>query len=92
MLFYQCFDDFDDFRVPAMDFGNVFSLSGAGKSFFNAFQNSLKRFLKESGVIKHHPSLGKGTISGLMVTGNKETGLAEKVEPIILGECLESRI
>jgi len=55
-------------------------------------ENSLKRFLKESGVIKHHPSLGKGTISGLMVTGNKETGLAEKVEPIILGECLESRI
>ncbi|MDC0052164.1 TIGR00282 family metallophosphoesterase [bacterium] len=55
-------------------------------------ENSLKKFLKESGVVKHHPSLGEGTISGLMVTGSKETGLAKKVEPIILGGCLESRI
>ena len=55
-------------------------------------ENSLKKFLKEPGVIKHHPSLGEGTISGLMVVGNNETGLAEKAEPIILGGCLESRI
>jgi len=54
--------------------------------------NSLKKFLKDASATKHYPSLGEATISGLMVVANDETGLAEKVEPIILGKFLENRI
>ena len=43
-------------------------------------------------AIKHYPALGKATISGLMVEADDETGLAKKVEPIIVGGVLESRI
>ena len=54
--------------------------------------NSLKKFLKDSSATKHFPSLGEATISGLMVTADNETGLAKKVEPIVLGKFLENRI
>jgi len=54
--------------------------------------NSLKRFLKDPSAKKHYPSLGKATISGLLVSAENETGLAKKVIPIILGELLENRI
>jgi len=53
--------------------------------------NSLKKFFKDSSATKHYPSLGEATISGLMVIADNETGLANKVEPIILGKCLENR-
>ena len=54
--------------------------------------NSLKKFFNDPSAIKHFPALGKGTISGLLVCANDETGLADKVEPIILGESLENRV
>lgn len=54
--------------------------------------NSLKKFLKDSSVKKHYPALGEATISGLMVQADDETGLAKKVEPIIVGGVLENRI
>jgi len=54
--------------------------------------NSLKKFLKDSSAIKHYPALGEATISGLMVKADDETGLAKKVEPIIVGGVLESKI
>ena len=54
--------------------------------------NSLKKFLRDSSAVKHYPALGEATISGLMVTADKKTGLATKVEPIIVGGVLESRI
>jgi len=54
--------------------------------------NSLKKFLKDASVKKHYPSLGEATISGLMVQADDETGLAKKVEPIIVGDVLENRI
>ena len=41
---------------------------------------------------KHFPALGKATISGLMVTADDATGLAKKVQPIILGGSLQERI
>ena len=41
---------------------------------------------------KHYPALGEATISGLMVTADERTGLAKKVEPIIVGKNLENRI
>ena len=54
--------------------------------------NSLKKFLKDSSATRHYPALGEGTISGLMVTANNLTGLAKKVEPIVLGANLQNRI
>ena len=54
--------------------------------------NSLKKFLKDPSAVKHYPALGEATISGLMVVADNKTGLANKVEPIVLGESLENRI
>ena len=54
--------------------------------------NSLKKFFKDPSATKHYPALGEATISGLMVIADNKTGLANKVEPIILGKCLENRI
>jgi len=54
--------------------------------------NSLKKFFKDPSARKHYPALGEATISGLMVKADDETGLAKKVEPIIVGGALESRM
>ena len=54
-------------------------------------ENSLKKFLKDSSAQKHYPALGKATISGLMVQADDKTGLAKKIEPIIVGGALERR-
>ena len=54
--------------------------------------NSLKKFLKDPSAKKHYPALGQATISGLMVTADYKTGLAKKIEPIIVGKYLENRI
>ena len=54
--------------------------------------NSLKKFLKDPSAVKHYPALGEATISGLMVVADNKTGLANKIEPIILGGPLETRI
>ena len=54
--------------------------------------NSLKKFFKDPSATKHYPALGEATISGLMVFADNETGLAKRVEPIIVGGVLESRI
>ena len=54
--------------------------------------NSLKKFLKDPSAVKHYPALGEATISGLMVVGDNKTGLANKIEPIVLGGSLETKI
>ena len=54
--------------------------------------NSLKKFFKDPSARKHYPALGEATISGLMVNADEATGLAKKIEPIIIGGVLESRI
>jgi len=54
--------------------------------------NSLKNFFKDPSATKHYPALGKATISGLMVVADNKTGLAKRVEPIIIGGALGSRI
>ena len=54
--------------------------------------NSLKKFLKDSSAKKHYPALGEATISGVLVAADDNTGLAKKIEPIILGKYLENRI
>ena len=55
-------------------------------------ENSLKKFLKDPSAVKHYPALGEATLSGLMVIADNKTGLARKVEPIIIGALLENRI
>ncbi len=50
--------------------------------------NSLKRFLKEKDAIKHFPANGEGTLSGIIVETDAETGLAVKVKRLIDGGCL----
>ena len=54
--------------------------------------NSLKRFLKDASTKKHYPALGEATISGLMVEADDNTGLAKKIEPIIVGGVLKRDI
>ena len=52
-------------------------------------ENSLKRFFNEADAIKHFPSEGEGTLSGVIVEANEKTGLANKVSRIIKGGYLE---
>ena len=54
--------------------------------------NSLKKFLKDPSAIKHHPAIGEATLSGLLVIADDKSGLAKKVQPIIIGESLENRL
>lgn len=55
-------------------------------------ENSIKKFLKHQDTKKHFPAVGKGTLSGLMVTANEKTGLATSLKPIVIGSHLENRI
>ena len=48
-------------------------------------ENSIKRFLKEKGATNHYPSEGEGSLSGIIVDANEDTGLANKVFRIISG-------
>ncbi len=47
--------------------------------------NSLKKFLKDKNATNHFPAEGEGTLSGIIVEANDETGLAKKVTRILLG-------
>ena len=51
-------------------------------------ENSLKKFFKEKDAIKHFPSLGDGTLSGVIVEADIKTGLATKVSRFIKGGTL----
>ena len=53
-------------------------------------ENSIKRFLKDKDAVKHFPATGEGTLSGIIVETNIETGLAKKVSRIIYGGSLVS--
>jgi len=50
--------------------------------------NSIKKFFKDPLATRHYPALGEATISGLMVLADHKTGLAKKIEPIIIGGAL----
>ena len=52
-------------------------------------ENSLKRFFKDKDAIKHFPSKGVGTLSGIIVEADETTGLAKKVKRLIIGGSLE---
>ncbi len=51
-------------------------------------ENSIKKFFKDKDAIKHFPSEGEGTLSGIIVETNTETGLANKIFRIIDGGSL----
>ena len=51
--------------------------------------NSLNRFMKKESV-KHFPALGEGTLSGVIVDCDVETGLAKKIESYIFGGELKN--
>ena len=51
-------------------------------------ENSIKRFLKEKDSLKHFPAEGEGTLSGIIVQTDPETGLAKKVIRLIEGGSL----
>ena len=47
-----------------------------------------KKFLKEKDAIKHFPAEGEGTLSGIIVETDIDTGLAKKVTRLIDGGSL----
>ena len=51
-------------------------------------ENSIKRFFKDKDAVKHFPAEGEGTLSGIIVDTNLETGLAKKVTRLIDGGSL----
>ena len=51
-------------------------------------ENSIKRFLKDKDAIKHFPANGDGTLSGMIVETDLETGLAKKATRLIVGGSL----
>ena len=48
-------------------------------------ENSVKKFLKEKDFEKNFPSEGTGTLSGLIIECDQNTGLAKNVKRLILG-------
>jgi 2',3'-cyclic-nucleotide 2'-phosphodiesterase len=51
-------------------------------------ENSIKRFFKDKGAITHFPAEGEGTLSGIIVETDFETGLAKKITRLINGGSL----
>ena len=51
-------------------------------------ENSIKKFLKDKDAVQHYPAEGEGTLSGIIVETNPETGLAKKVIRLIEGGSL----
>ncbi len=51
-------------------------------------ENSLKKFFKDKDAENHFPADGEGTLSGIVVETNIETGLAKYVTRLIVGGCL----
>ena len=52
-------------------------------------KNSINRFLKKESV-KHYPSEGEGTISGVLIEADTTTGLTKKITSIIFGGVLKT--
>ena len=51
-------------------------------------ENSIKRFFKDKNAVSHFPAEGEGTLSGVIVETNFETGLAKKITRIVYGGSL----
>jgi calcineurin-like phosphoesterase len=51
--------------------------------------NSLNKFMKKDSI-KHFPAVGEASLSGVIVSCNLETGLADSVESYIFGGLLKN--
>jgi len=51
-------------------------------------ENSLKKFFNSKDAKKHFPSLGEATLSGIIVDGDINTGLAKSVKQFLFGGVL----
>jgi 2',3'-cyclic-nucleotide 2'-phosphodiesterase len=51
-------------------------------------ENSIKKFLKDKGAVRHFPAEGEGTLSGMIVETDFKTGLAKKATRLIDGGSL----
>ena len=52
-------------------------------------ENSLKKFFNNKEAKKHFPSLGEATLSGIIVEGDLNTGLAKSVKQFLFGGVLK---
>ena len=52
-------------------------------------ENSIKKFFNRKEATRHFPALGEATLSGIIVEGDKKTGLAKTVKQILLGGVLK---
>ena len=52
-------------------------------------ENSLKKFFKNKEAKRHFPSLGEATLSGIIVDGDLNTGLANSVKQFLFGGVLK---
>ena len=52
-------------------------------------ENSLKKFFKDENAKKHYPSLGEATLSGVIVEGDINTGLAKSIKQFLFGGVLK---
>jgi len=52
-------------------------------------ENSLKKFFNNKEAKKHFPSLGEATLSGIIVDGDLDTGLAKSVKQFLFGGVLK---
>ena len=52
-------------------------------------KNSLKKFFNDKEARKHFPSLGAATLSGIIVEGDVNTGLATSVKQFLFGGVLK---
>ncbi len=48
-------------------------------------ENSLKKFLKDKNAVNHFPSDGEGTLSGIIIEADPESGLAKKITRLVEG-------
>ena len=81
----------NDARI--LNFGTAYQTDAGMCGDYNSVigmnkENSIKRFFKDKNAIKHFPSVGEGTLSGIIVETNTETGLAKNVTRFIDGGSL----
>ena len=53
-------------------------------------ENSIMKFLKEDKAQRHFPAVGQSTLSGIIIEGDTETGLAKKIERFFHGGVLSN--
>ena len=81
-----------DFRV--LEHGTAYQTDTGMCGDYNSVigmnkENSLKKFFNSKETKKHFPSLGEATLSGIIVEGDLNTGLAKSVKQFLFGGVLK---